>query len=74
MSEKQIISGDLLLFDGDPFAAPVEEVVTIQSDGALLIEDGLITASGQVDLPWLHRCACALSTNRDDRILGQTAD
>jgi len=24
MSEKQIISGDLLLFDGDPFAAPVD--------------------------------------------------
>ena len=56
MSEKQIISGDLLLFDGDPFAAPVEEVVTIQSDGALLIEDGLITGRGaRAELCEAHR-------------------
>jgi guanine deaminase len=49
MSEQQIISGDLLIFEGDPFTNAPEQAVQIKSDSALLIEGGLITQIGSRD-------------------------
>ena len=46
MTHKQILSGDLLLFKDDPFKIPSEEAVHIDVDGALLIENGRISARG----------------------------
>lgn len=42
MAEKHILSGDLLVFEGDPFNTPPENAVRIVTDGALLIEAGHI--------------------------------
>ncbi len=44
MTQKHILSGDLLIFSGDPFLAPPEDAVQVMTDGALLIEDGKISA------------------------------
>ena len=49
MSEQQIISGELLIFEGDPFTDAPEQAVQIKSDSALLIEGGLITQIGSRD-------------------------
>ncbi|MGB7318766.1 MAG: guanine deaminase [Planktotalea sp.] len=49
MTQKHILSGDLLVFAGDPFQMAPEQAVQIQSDGALLIEDGIITDRGPRD-------------------------
>ncbi|MEP5153174.1 guanine deaminase [Planktotalea sp.] len=46
MTDKHIISGDLLSFEGDPFAQAPEDAVKVLSDHALLIEAGKITARG----------------------------
>ena len=55
MTQKQILSGDLLAYQDDPFRAPAEEAVKIITDGALLIEQGKITARGdRTDLLAAH--------------------
>ncbi|MEN8892252.1 guanine deaminase [Planktotalea arctica] len=46
MTQQHILSGDLLVFAGDPFHAPPEETALIETDGAVLIENGQIGASG----------------------------
>ena len=43
-----LILGDILLFDGDPFAAPWHEAVRVET-GAVLVEGGKITAIGDPD-------------------------
>ena len=49
MSKQQILSGDLLIFEGDPFMDESEQCVKILSDSALVIEGGLITEIGARD-------------------------
>ena len=49
MTQKHILSGDLLVFHDDPFEVPPEDAVQIQSDAALLIENGKITARDSRD-------------------------
>jgi guanine deaminase len=49
MTQKHILSGNLLVFSGDPFARPLEEAVCIKTDSAILIENGKITELGPRD-------------------------
>ena len=49
MTQKHILSGDLLIFHDDPFEVPPEDAVQIQSNAALLIENGKITARDSRD-------------------------
>lgn len=49
MSRQQILSGDLLIFEGDPFMDEPEKCVKILSDSALVIDGGLITEIGARD-------------------------
>ncbi|MEM9877737.1 MAG: guanine deaminase [Pseudomonadota bacterium] len=44
---QRILRGHVLSFHGDPFAAPVEEVLTSIEDGAIAIEGGQIIAVGE---------------------------
>ncbi|MWD29551.1 guanine deaminase [Aquicoccus sp. SCR17] len=44
-----LISGQILSFTGDPFTAPPEDAVRIDSDGGLLIRDGMIAEAGPAD-------------------------
>lgn len=46
MTRLNILSGDLLTFNADPFEAPPEEAVHILTDSAILIEGGQIVARG----------------------------
>ena len=56
MSHAEVVCGDLLLFDGNPTRNPWQETVRIATDGALLIEDGVIKSIGAPrDFPDLPR-------------------
>ncbi len=46
MTQEHILSGDLLIFSGDPFQIAPEDAVKIETDRALLIKDGLIAERG----------------------------
>lgn len=46
MTHKTILSGDLLIFEGDPFQSEPDAAVKIETDAALLIKGGVITARG----------------------------
>lgn len=47
MKDATLITGPLLRFAGDPFAVPWEDAVWIDTDGAMLVEDGVIQVVGQ---------------------------
>ncbi|MCC7321522.1 MAG: guanine deaminase [Rubellimicrobium sp.] len=46
---QELILGQTLAFTADPFAVPPDEAVHHSSRGAVLIEDGLIAATGEAD-------------------------
>ncbi|MGJ8618232.1 MAG: guanine deaminase [Sulfitobacter sp.] len=49
MKEKHLLIGPTLRFDGDPMIAPWQDVISIETNGAVLIEDGMILAVGKAD-------------------------
>lgn len=49
MTQMHILSGDLLVFSDTPFHSDPEEAARIITDGALLIENGMITQRGARD-------------------------
>jgi len=49
MSGKTLILGQTLGFDADPFHTPVDEAARYERRGAVLIENGLIGATGSAD-------------------------
>lgn len=46
MSTAHLLIGHVLTFHGDPFVMPWNEAVRIDEDGAVLVEDGRIVATG----------------------------
>ena len=46
MTSKTLLTGPLLRYAGDPFRAPWQEVIGIDTDGAVLLQDGHITSLG----------------------------
>lgn len=49
MTSKTLLTGQTLLFTGDPFSVPWKDVVHIDSSGGVLLEGGRITATGPAD-------------------------
>lgn len=49
MTAKTLILGQTLGFRADPFRAPIEEAAQYEAHGAVLVENGLITATGNRD-------------------------
>lgn len=47
MTDATLITGPLLRFAGNPFATPWKEAVWIDTDGAMLVEGGVIQVVGQ---------------------------
>ena len=41
-----IIRGETFAFRGDPFVVPPEQAVATDSDGAIVVKDGVITECG----------------------------
>ena len=46
MSNKHLILGQTLAFRADPFRTPIAEATQIETSGAVLVENGTITATG----------------------------
>ncbi|WP_299373119.1 guanine deaminase [uncultured Tateyamaria sp.] len=46
MTHRHLLTGHVLHFAGDPFAGPWQDAVQIDTDGAVLIADGRIVATG----------------------------
>ncbi len=46
MTSKTLLTGPLLRYAGDPFRAPWQEVIGIDTDGAVLLQDGHIETLG----------------------------
>lgn len=46
MTSKTLLTGPLLRYAGDPFRAPWQEVIGIDTDGAVLLQDGHIASLG----------------------------
>ena len=49
MKNAQLLLGQTLSFQGDPFQMPIKDACTFRRHGAVLIEDGIITATGEAD-------------------------
>ena len=63
MTGQSLITGRVLTFEGDPFDMPPEAAVRIETDGAILVEDGIIRAIGPAaDLRAAHPGATATDT------------
>ncbi|MGJ8625782.1 MAG: guanine deaminase [Sulfitobacter sp.] len=50
MTEKTLIIGPTLRFTGDPMIQPWQDVITIDTNGGVLIENGMILEVGNADL------------------------
>lgn len=49
MKNTQLLLGQTLSFQGNPFQMPIEDACTFRRHGAVLIENGIITATGEAD-------------------------
>jgi len=49
MTETSLLLGQTLNFDGDPFHVPIEEAAIWRARGGVVVEGGLIVATGEAD-------------------------
>ncbi|MGI9422253.1 MAG: guanine deaminase [Hyphomicrobiaceae bacterium] len=73
-SDSFILRGQVLAYRQDPFLVPVEEAIDYQSDGAIVVSDGVIQAVGPAADVVRQRPQLTVRHHRDDLIMAGFVD
>jgi len=69
MKEKHLLIGPTLRFDGDPMIVPWQDVIRIDTNGAVLIEGGMIVAVGSADQLRKNHPQATITPYGDDTLI-----